>query len=140
MVTTSSRPDPRPAVTLPVGRDKHAHYSYRDFFRFNRDQGTIIDWNNTQNLLLSEDFIVGLQTGLEREVGDASAAVMYTIGRDWGIRDAKHFSEWYERENWRKSSRTSCGGGSGLSAWFARLGDPGSTGNSFSVPAATPAV
>jgi predicted hydrocarbon binding protein len=98
MVTTPSRPDPRPAVTLPVGRDKHAHYSYRDFFRFNRDQGTIIDWNNTQNLLLSEDFIVGLQTGLEREVGDASAAVMYTIGRDWGIRDAKHFSEWYERE------------------------------------------
>lgn len=42
MVTTPSRPDPRPAVTLPVGRDKHAHYSYRDFFRFNRDQGTAL--------------------------------------------------------------------------------------------------
>jgi hypothetical protein len=73
-MATTSRPDPRPAVTLPVGRDKHAHYSYRDFFRFNRDQGTIIDWNNTQNLLLSEDFIVGLQTGLEREVGSTLRA------------------------------------------------------------------
>jgi hypothetical protein len=96
--TVALHSDNRPTLLSGKVRSKHAHYSYLDFFRFNHSQGTIIDWNGNQNLLLSEDFIVGLQTGLEREVGDASAAVMYTIGIDWGKYDADNFAQWYEKE------------------------------------------
>lgn len=88
---------PTPADPQPTHR-KVAHYSYQDFLQFDHGKGSIIDWNGQQNLLLSEDFIVGLQKGLEREVGDASAAVMYTIGLDWGRFDAEGFSVWFERE------------------------------------------
>lgn len=97
MTTTVIR-DPRPPVPPPVGSGKHAHYSYRDFLKFDRQSGQIIDWNGHQNLLLSEDFIVGLQTGLEHEVGDASGAVMYAIGNDWGKQDAASFALWFEKE------------------------------------------
>ncbi len=86
------------AETKSKKRNKHSHYSYKDFFLFNQQEGTIIDWNGQQNLLLSEDFILGLQSGLEKEVGDASAAVMYSIGLDWGKNDAQTFSEWFEKE------------------------------------------
>ena len=103
MAKTQSPPgkavtDLRPPLSVSKGRAKHSHYSYRDFFRFNHDQGLIVDWNQNQNLILSEDFIVGLQTGLEHEVGDASAAVMYTIGQDWGRYDAENFIGWFEKE------------------------------------------
>jgi predicted hydrocarbon binding protein len=82
----------------PKDLKRHNHYSRRDFFTFNSQEGTIIDWNGSQNLLVSEDFIVGLQKGLEEEVGDASAAVMYSMGMDWGARDAVVFGEWFEKE------------------------------------------
>ncbi|GAB4214809.1 MAG: 4-vinyl reductase [Synechococcales cyanobacterium] len=98
MTKTAPVSDSRPPLSVGKGKVKHSHYSYQDFFRFNHDQGTIIDWNQNQNILLSEDFIVGLQTGLEREVGDASAAVMYSIGQDWGKFDAENFLGWFEKE------------------------------------------
>jgi len=88
----------RPPLSVNKGRAKHSHYSYQDFFRFNHEQGVILDWNHNQNLILSEDFIVGLQNGLEQEVGDASAAVMYAIGQDWGKYDAENFMSWFEKE------------------------------------------
>jgi uncharacterized protein len=77
---------------------KHNHYSFRDFFQFNTDQGTITDWNNSQNILATEDFIVGLLQGLQAEVGDASAAVMYAIGCEWGRKDAFCFEKSFEAE------------------------------------------
>lgn len=100
ITTTQSveKTENRPKLAIGLGKMKHSHYSYQDFFRFNHDQGIIVDWNDTQNLLMSEDFVVGLQKGLEREVGDASGAVMYSIGVDWGRNDAIVFSEWYEQE------------------------------------------
>jgi predicted hydrocarbon binding protein len=39
----------------------------------------------------TEDLIVGLQAGLEQEVGDASAVVLYRIGYRWGLADMKRF-------------------------------------------------
>ncbi len=97
-MSTTAIKDPRPPVPPPIGRGKHAHYSYRDFLQFNSQTGQVIDWNGNQNLILSEDFIVGLQTGLEKEVGDASAAIMYSIGVDWGKNDAVSFAQWFEKE------------------------------------------
>jgi uncharacterized protein len=77
---------------------KHNHYSFRDFFQFDPDKGTIIDWNEGQNVLATEDFIVGLVEGLQEEVGDASAVTMYSIGCEWGQKDAFFFENWFEKE------------------------------------------
>jgi predicted hydrocarbon binding protein len=77
---------------------KHHHYSFKDFFQFEADKGTIVDWNDAQNILATEDFIIGLVEGLEEEVGEASAAIMYTIGCEWGQKDAFFFEKWFEKE------------------------------------------
>lgn len=62
---------------------KHHHYNFRDFFSFQRETGTIIDWNESRNILVSESFIVGLISGIEEEIGEASSVVMYNIGEEW---------------------------------------------------------
>jgi hypothetical protein len=89
----------------PVAQ-RHNHYSREDFFRFDRSQGSLVDWTGARNVLVSEDFILGLQQGLEEEVGDASASLMYTIGREWGRNDAIHFSHWFEEEYRRKPKQS----------------------------------
>lgn len=78
--------------------NRRNHYSSDDFFSFNRDEGSITDWNLSRNILVTEDFIVGLIEGLEEEVGSASSVVMYKIGEEWGQRDAKFFQGWFEKE------------------------------------------
>lgn len=77
---------------------RHEHYILEDFFHFQQDRGEIIDWNEARNILVSEDFIIGLIKGLEEEVGSASSVVMYNIGREWGTRDAAFFRNWFEKE------------------------------------------
>lgn len=77
---------------------KHAHFSVEDFFHFQTEEGTIVDWNQERNILASEDFIIGLIEGLEEEVGPAASVVMYNIGKEWGERDAKFFQRWFELE------------------------------------------
>ena len=77
---------------------KHPHYSLEDFLCFQSKTGTIIDWNESRNILVTEDFIIGLIEGLEQEVGSASSVVMYNIGKEWGKRDADFFCNWFEKE------------------------------------------
>ena len=77
---------------------KHNHYRFQEFFDFQPDTGLVTDWNGTRNTFVSEDFIVGLAKGLEEEVGDASAVVMYSIGRQWGSKDAKGFRKTFREE------------------------------------------
>ncbi len=77
---------------------RHAHYSFEDFFDFQYSEGQIIDWNGERNILVSEDFIIGLIEGLEEEVGSAASVVMYEIGKEWGNRDAVFFQEWLTKE------------------------------------------
>lgn len=77
---------------------KHDHYTLEDFFHFDTRNGSISDWNESRNVLVTEDFIVGLIEGLEEEVGSASGVVMYNIGKAWGIRDAEFFEKWFEKE------------------------------------------
>lgn len=85
---------------------KHNHYGFRDFFQFDPDKGTIVDWNSSYNLLTSEDFIIGLVEGLEEEAGEASAAIMYSIGCEWGQKDAFFFDTWFEKEFDRSPRQT----------------------------------
>lgn len=77
---------------------RHFHYSLKDFFSFQTDSGTIDDWNESRNILVSENFIIGLIAGLEEEVGDASGVLMYNIGQQWGQEDAKFFRNWFLQE------------------------------------------
>jgi len=30
---------------------KHNHYGFQDFFQFDQDRGSIVDWNGAQNVL-----------------------------------------------------------------------------------------
>jgi len=83
---------------IAKNRTIQSHYSLQDFFIPNPEQGVISDWNGMRNVLTSEDFIIGLQEGLEEEVGEASAAVMYTIGCEWGKKDAEFFAQWFEKD------------------------------------------
>ena len=77
---------------------RHQHYNLVDFFSFQTETGTISDWNESRNILVSENFIVGLIAGLEEEVGDASSVVMYNIGKQWGTADAIFFRNWFTKE------------------------------------------
>lgn len=74
------------------------HYSLKDFFSFQTETGTISDWNESRNILVSENFIIGLIAGLQEEVGDASGVVMYNIGQQWGREDAQFFRQWFLSE------------------------------------------
>ncbi|MDX2271455.1 MAG: V4R domain-containing protein [Cyanobacteriota bacterium] len=89
-------------IPLQPAAQRHNHFSREDFFRFDRSKGTLADWNGNPNVLVSEDFILGLQQGLEEEVGDASASLMYTIGLEWGRNDAVAYARWYEEEYRKK--------------------------------------
>jgi uncharacterized protein len=83
---------------IAKSRSNQSHYSFQDFFIPNPQQGIVNDWNGMRNVFTSEDFIIGLQEGLEEEVGEASAAVMYTIGCEWGKKDAEFFAKWFEQD------------------------------------------
>ena len=77
---------------------KHNHYCVADFFDFDQEKGSIADWNESRNILTSEDFIIGLMQGLEEEVGSASSVVLYSIGEAWGVKDAEFFRQWFRKE------------------------------------------
>jgi predicted hydrocarbon binding protein len=77
---------------------KHDHYRFEDFFQFQPNKGIVTDWNEARNIFATEDFIVGLVEGLEQEVGSASSVVMYSIGYQWGLKDAQFFQQWFQQE------------------------------------------
>lgn len=77
---------------------KHNVYTMEDFFRPDPDAGTVMTRNAQRTFHVSEDFIVGLQAGLEQEVGDASAVVVYKCGFQWGIADMRRFETTMARE------------------------------------------
>lgn len=86
------------AATPSRHQPRHNHYRFQDFFSFDTETGTVTDWYKSRNLFTSEDFIVGLLEGLEEEVGNASGAVLYNIGRHWGSKDADFFQKNFREE------------------------------------------
>ena len=88
---------PPPSNTSRISSQlKTCHFSRYNFFEFNADSGTVLDKNKQRNLITTEDFIIGLQKGLEHEVGDASGWLMYLIGQEWGVADAEAFKVWFK--------------------------------------------
>lgn len=96
----------------------HHHFAFEDFFHFDLDRGSVVDWNTSRSILISEDFIVGLIQGLEEEVGSASSVVMYKIGEAWGIRDAKFFEQWFEEDYHYRVDLTKINLAYVLEAWW----------------------
>lgn len=77
---------------------KHNYFNRDDMLRFAVDRGTVHTRAGLRAFLATEDLIVGLQRGLEDEVGDVSAMVMYRCGFQWGLADMKNFIPMIERE------------------------------------------
>ncbi len=109
VITTTREPTAKPGAPQPEKYKKehilkqsypkkHNHYRFQDFFQFQPEIGSITDWNHARNIFTSEDFIIGLVEGLEEEVGNASAVIMYSIGLEWGKKDAIFFKQWFEPE------------------------------------------
>ncbi len=76
----------------------HPYYATEDYLARDRDAGIVRQKNGARGLHVTEDFIVGMQQGLEEEVGDAAGMVMYRAGYEWGLQDMKFFEERFERE------------------------------------------
>ena len=85
---------------------KHNVYTLEDFLRHDAQNGTVFTRNAQRAFHVSEDFIVGLQAGLEQEVGDASAVVMYRCGFEWGLADMRAFEANMVREYGRDIQAT----------------------------------
>jgi len=96
--TTSQMPPSTPSLFPLTPLSKVCHYSRYNFFKFNREKGTVLNWNRQKNLLATEDFIVALQKGLEHEVGESSGWLVYLIGKNWGIEDASFFQDWFKKD------------------------------------------
>jgi predicted hydrocarbon binding protein len=87
-------------VSVIIGQQpkKHNYFTLEDYFRFDPKGGSVRTRNDELAFFASEDFIVGLQAGLEQEVGDASAVVLYRCGFQWGLTDLKRFESNMLRE------------------------------------------
>ncbi|MCU0654014.1 MAG: XylR N-terminal domain-containing protein [Polyangiaceae bacterium] len=77
---------------------KHNIYNLEDFYQFDPERGTIQTRNAQRAVMVSEDFIAGLIAGLDEEVGDAAAVVLYKCGYQWGVADMKKFEATFARE------------------------------------------
>ncbi|MEM1347219.1 MAG: V4R domain-containing protein [Myxococcota bacterium] len=84
-------------MTGPLGR-KHNYFSLQDNLR-KKTRGTALELGyGGVGMMVNEDFIVGLQEGLEAEVGAASAVIMYQCGLEWGKLDMRRFDARVEQE------------------------------------------
>lgn len=70
---------------------KHNYYTSDQFYQRNRQEGTLKNVYGQRVLRVTEDFITGILGGLEDEVGDRAANVMYDAGYAWGMEDMRNF-------------------------------------------------
>lgn len=70
--------------------EDHNYYTMEDYYQ-DKGAGLILDKYKKRVTFVSEDFIIGLQKGLEEEVGDVAQLIMYKCGYEWAIRDMKNF-------------------------------------------------
>lgn len=89
------------AISLSAGgniQTLHPYYSSNDYFERDRDAGIVRQRTGVRGLHVPEDFIVGLQAGLESEVGDVAGMVLYRAGFEWAAQDMKAFEPRFEQE------------------------------------------
>lgn len=70
---------------------KHNYYTSDQFYCRHREQGLITNVYGQRVLRVTEDFITGILGGLEEEVGERAANVMYEAGYQWGVEDMRNF-------------------------------------------------
>jgi len=70
---------------------RHNYYRIEDFFRNDPQAGTVRTYDGGRVAHVSEDFVAGLQAGMEEEVGDAAGLILYKAGYQWGMEDMKTF-------------------------------------------------
>lgn len=84
---------------------KHNVYTLEDFLRPDASKGAVFTRNAQRAMHVSEDFIVAMQAGLEQEVGDASAVVLYKCGFQWGLADMRRFEATFAKEYGRDAQQ-----------------------------------
>lgn len=83
---------------------RHNYYELHEYLRLKtRDTPMELGYGGV-GMMATEDFVLGLQEGLEREVGEASAVIMYQCGLEWGRLDMERFEERVKRE-WGRAMR-----------------------------------
>lgn len=70
------------------------NYFMSDDYLIHKTSGTPLELGyGGVGMMCDENFIIGLQEGLETEVGEASAVIMYQCGLSWGKLDMQRFEE-----------------------------------------------
>lgn len=82
----------------PAPTRKHNYFGQEDYLRRKLHDTALELGYGGLGMMASEDFIIGLQQGLEAEVGEASAVIMYQCGLQWGKLDMQDFEKRMERE------------------------------------------
>lgn len=83
---------------------RHNYYDLQQYLR-HKSRGSALELGyGGVGMMANEDFIVGLQEGLEAEVGEASAVIMYQCGLEWGRLDMERFEQRVVQE-WGKPMR-----------------------------------
>lgn len=70
----------------------HNHYYDERFFVRDLAKGTVKNVYGQRVMYVTEEFVTGLLSGLEQEVGDAAGEIMYRCGYHWGLQDMKSFT------------------------------------------------
>jgi len=91
--TQTARSELRDAIQVIPGPQpvRHNHYYDERFFQHDRSTGILRNVYGQRVVRVTEDFILGLLSGLEEEVGDAAGEIMYKAGYQWGLEDMKSF-------------------------------------------------
>lgn len=86
-------------VSTNVGSvsSNHNYYTIEDYYSPD-GYGGILDRYRKRTVFVNEDFIVGLQKGLEKEVDDVAPIIMYKCGYQWGLEDMKNFDTRFAQE------------------------------------------
>jgi len=70
----------------------HNYFVPEEFFQHDPEQGAIYLRDGQRASKVNEAFITGLHQGIEEEVGDAGALLMYQCGREWAKQDMQRFN------------------------------------------------
>jgi hypothetical protein len=89
-------------IQIGAAARKHNYFSQKEFLRHSLPDRRLELGYGGVGMMATEDFIVGLQEGLEAEVGQASAVIMYQCGLEWGKLDMNRFERRIEAEFGRK--------------------------------------
>jgi uncharacterized protein len=76
----------------------HNYYHPDEFFRQDEQCGAIYLRDGQRAAKVTESFINGLHLGIEEEVGNVSALLMYKCGQEWGQQDMKRFNNRMRQE------------------------------------------